>query len=97
MDSNNLLDMLFKKLDKMDDRLDNVDKKLAVYNEQLKIHIEGVNLNREAIQLLDVHTAKEIAPIKKHVHMMEGALKLVGIISLCVGTIIGLIKLIQMV
>jgi hypothetical protein len=81
MDSQNLLDLLFKKLDRVDERLDKVDKNLAVYNEQLKLHIEGVVQNRKAIQKLD----ESMKPLNKHVHMVEGGLKLIGIISLLSG------------
>lgn len=87
--SNNIIDQLFEKIDKLDDRLDSVEKHLAVYNAELKTHIEGVVQNRSFVKKID----QDIQPLKKHVYMVEGGLKLLGILSLLSGLAYSVFKI----
>lgn len=73
------------KLDKVNERLSDIDKNVAVYNEQLKLHIEGTVQNREQLSLLRLKFDSDLAPVKKHIAMVEGVLKFLGIISLLAG------------
>jgi len=73
------VDKLDTKLDKIVDRLGSVDVTLAQQHESLKTHIRRTELLEEAV-----------APIEKHVDMMSGALKLVGILGLIAGILEGL-------
>lgn len=91
------LDKLFEKLDKSNDRLSEIDKTVAVYNEQLKLHIEGTVQNREALRLSQESIAQELSPIKKHVHMVEGGFKLLGICSLVIAIMSGIVKIFGLV
>lgn len=58
------------KLDKIDSRIDNIDITLARQSEILDIHIKRTNLLEEALK-----------PIEKHVAMVNGALKLIGLMA----------------
>ena len=89
------IDLVTNKLEDSNDKLSSMDKNLAIYNEQLKVHIEGTIQNRDAIQLLNNKIEIEISPIKKHVNMIEGGLKLIGLVGVVVGIIEGFLKIIQ--
>lgn len=75
------------KLDKVTDRLSDIDKNVAVYNEQLKLHIEGTVQNREQLHLFRQKLESDLAPVKKHIAMIEGVLKFLGVISLLAGIV----------
>ena len=83
------LDRLEGKLDKLDERLDSIDKILAVYAEQLTYHIKRTDLGDENLKLL----RQEIKPIHKHVVMVEGVLKFIGLLSLVGSLAVTIIKL----
>lgn len=67
---------------KLDDRLDSVDKTLVKQEANLSEHMRRTALLED-----------EIKPLKKHVWMFEGGLKLLGIISLVGGLVGGLLRL----
>jgi hypothetical protein len=75
---------ILDKLDKLDSHLDNVDKTLVRQEAQLAHHIRRTELLEEALQ-----------PIQKHVSMVEGALKFLGVLSVGVGVIVGIITIVQ--
>ena len=79
MDNNTILEKLFDKVESVDKRLDNVDVTLAKQHEQLAEHIKRTAQNET-----------QIKHINRHVYMVEGALKLFGVLSV----ILGLLKLI---
>ncbi len=70
------------KLDRIEQRLNNIDVTLAVNTESLKEHIKRTNLLEAAME-----------PIKAHVNRVDGALRFLGIVSLIVAIVTGLIKL----
>lgn len=71
------MEEISKKLDKMDERLDNIQTLQAVHTEQLKEHMRRSDLLEKRIEQVD----QELKPVEKHVAMVNGALKLVGIIG----------------
>jgi len=73
------VDKLDTKLDKISERLNSVDVTLAQQHESLKIHIRRTELLEEKLE-----------PVEKHVAMMSGALKLVGILGLIAGIFEGI-------
>lgn len=75
------------KLDKVSDRLSDIDKNVAVYNQQLILHIEGTIQNREQLDLFRKKMEADLAPVKKHIAMLEGILKFLGIVSLVAGIV----------
>ena len=64
-------DKIDSKLDKIGDRLGSIDSTLAAQHESLKEHMRRTSLLEE-----------DVKPIKNHVAMIQGALKLIGL--LCV-------------
>lgn len=59
-----------QKLDKIQEDVSEIKTHLAVYNEQLKVHIKRSDL-----------LEKKIAPIEKHVVMVNGVIKFLGILA----------------
>jgi 2C-methyl-D-erythritol 2,4-cyclodiphosphate synthase len=74
MDSNKLLERVLDKVEIIDSRIDNIDITLAKQHEQLVIHIKRTELNEA-----------QIKHINRHVHMVEGALKVFGVLSVILG------------
>lgn len=83
------LEKLDNKLDKTNERLNDIDKTLVKQEASLSEHIRRTEINEEAIGLV----RDEMKPVKKHIYMMEGALKLLGVLSLLVGLLVGVLKL----
>lgn len=79
MDNNQLIERVLDKVEVIDSRIDNIDITLAKQHEQLVIHIKRTELNEA-----------QIKHINRHVYMVEGALKLFGVLSV----VLGLLKLI---
>ena len=74
-----ILIKLDSKVDKISDRLSSVDVTLARQHESLDTHIKRTEILEEKLE-----------PVEKHVAMMNGALKLLGIIGVLVGILEGL-------
>lgn len=85
------LDKLEGKFDSLDARLDSVDKTLVKQEVNLNEHMRRTELAEK--QISDIKT--ELAPIKRHVDMVHGALKLLGILSLAIGAANGIIHLLH--
>lgn len=89
-----LIQELSKKIDsqyvEVDRRLDNIEKVMIVQEINLKTHIQRSD-RLEAI--IDHLKEKEIAPLTIHKNRVEGALKLIGIVSLLVGIAVGIVSL----
>ena len=64
------------KIDKIDQRINNVDVTLAAQHESLKDHIRRTNLLEE-----------QVKPIEKHVNMVNGAIKFIGILGIIAAII----------
>ena len=74
-----ILIKLDSKVDKISERLNSVDVTLAQQHESLDTHIKRTEILEEKLE-----------PVEKHVAMMNGALKLLGIIGVLVGILEGL-------
>lgn len=70
------LNRIEEKLDDTNDHLASIDVTLAAQHVSLKEHIRRTTILEQ-----------EIRPIKKHVDMMNGALKLIGVLALIAGII----------
>lgn len=64
------LDKIENKIDKIQDNISSINSTLAAQHESLKVHIKRTDLLEQQIE-----------PIKKHVAMVHGGLKLLGLIS----------------
>lgn len=71
------MDELFKKLDKLDERLDGISILQAVHTEQLKEHMRRSDLLERRIEQVD----QELKPVERHVAVVNGLMKLVGIVG----------------
>lgn len=81
----------YKDLDK---RLDNIEKVMIVQEVNLKSHMQRSDHLEAIVESLQ---EKEIKPLTRHVAMVEGGIKLIGLIALLLGIITGLVKLFTMV
>lgn len=66
------------KLDKVADRISRIDITLTEQAAVLKDHTRRSTSNEENISLL----RSEFKPLEKHVNMVNGALKLIGVLAL---------------
>lgn len=64
------LERIENKIDKIGDHMSSIDVTLSGQHESLKEHIRRTEL-----------LERELAPIKKHVNMVDGALKMISIIA----------------
>lgn len=81
------MDEILKKLDKMDSTLDSIQILQAVHTEQLTEHMRRSDLLERRIEQVD----EELKPVEKHVTMVNGVVKFIGI----VGTISAIILAIK--
>ena len=80
------MEEISKKLDKLDERLDTIQTMQAVHTEQLKEHMRRSDLLEKRIEQVD----QELKPVEKHVAMVNGALKLIGVLGTIVAILLGL-------
>lgn len=71
------LDRIHSTLETIRDRLSDMNITIAKQEENLKEHMRRTDQNENMIKSLET----SIEPIKKHVSMVEGALKLVGLVA----------------
>lgn len=81
------MEEISKRFDKVDERLIAIQTLQAVHGEQLKEHMRRSDLLEKRIEQVD----KELKPVEKHVAMMQGALKFIGLL----GTIAALLLAIK--
>lgn len=74
----------------VDTRLDNIEKILVVQETNLQIHMKRSDNLEKLVQTLQ---EKDIQPLRKHVNMVEGALKFIGLFGLAVSIFVSLFKL----
>ena len=87
MELSKKLDLALKDLKHEIEKIHILDQR---QNEMLDEHIQRSN-NLETI--IESLKSVEISPIKKHVHMVEGGMKLLGLIALLLGIAGGVFKL----
>ncbi len=88
-----ILTDLYKKVENVDQRLISIDKTLDRNTTQLEVHIKRSDQLEAIVTSLKDKTEAELKPITKHVNMIEGALKLLGVLSVVIGLMSGLAKL----
>lgn len=76
------------KVDKIEEHLSKIDITLAKQHEQLREHIRRTELNETAVERI----TETLIPINKHVNMLEGALKFLGILSIIAGILSAFFK-----
>lgn len=86
---NTKLDKIDNKIDKIEEHLGRIDVTLGKQHEQLREHIRRTELNETAIEKI----TETLIPINKHVNMLEGGLKFIGILSLVAGIILTIFQL----
>ena len=79
-----------RKLEKVGSHLNSIDKTLIKQEANLEKHMMRTEQNETMIQMI----AEAIKPVTKHVSQMEGAFKLLGVISLLGGIILTIAKVI---
>lgn len=68
------LERIEVKIDDVSDRIGSIDATLAAQHVSLELHIKRTNLLEE-----------KLAPVERHVAMLNGALKLLGILAVLGG------------
>ena len=84
---------LYKKVENVDQRLTSIDKTLDRNTTQLEMHMKRSDQLESIVDVLKTKTETELAPLKRHMNMIEGALKLLGVTSILIGLLSGLAKL----
>lgn len=75
-----------KKIDKLDQHLSSIDITLAKQSVILDEHVKRTNLLEE-----------RITPIERHVSMINGALKFLGILAVIIGIAVGIEQLMGLI
>lgn len=92
-DIHSKLDKLDAKLDRLDQRLDDMGLVQVGQASDLKNHIWRTELLEESVAIL----REESEPIKKHVQMLHGVMKFVGVVATLVGLGAGVIKIFEFI
>jgi hypothetical protein len=85
------LDKIEEKLDKVEEKLSNIDVTLAKQEVNLAEHMRRTELNEIAVEKI----RETLVPINKHVNMLEGVFKFFGLMSILLGVVVSLIKIIS--
>lgn len=84
---------IFNTLDKIQEDISDLKIVSVKQEENLKEHIRRTELAEENIALL----RKEVEPVKHHVAVINGALKVIGFISVIIGTFAGIFQIINII
>lgn len=85
-----LRDRIEKNHEETDYRLDNIEKVMLIQENNLEKHMQRSEHLENIVETLQ---QKDLKPIMKHVAMVEGALKLLGILGILVSIFGAVIKL----
>lgn len=77
----------------LDLRLDNVEKVMIAQEINLKEHMRRTDALEDLVRTIQ---DKELKPLHRHVAMVDGGIKLIGIVSLVVGVILGFSKILSL-
>lgn len=80
---NNMDYKMDQKLDKIIDRMNNIDVTLGKQSVILEEHVKRTNLLESKLQ-----------PVEKHVIMVNGVMKFLGLVAIFLGIIEGFVKII---
>lgn len=87
-----LMKLIITKIDTLDSKLDKTNEKIHGIDITLVRNTESLEEHMRRTELLE----KDIQPIKRHVHMLEGGLKLFGVLSLISSLIYGIYRLLTL-
>ena len=87
---NKLNDKIDSQNSQIDSRLDNIEKVMIAQEINLKAHMQRSNHLETIVEALK---ESDLKPIQKHISMVEGVFKFIGLISLLIGIISSFIKL----
>lgn len=80
-------------LKEIDKRLGSIDVTLIKQEANLDKHMMRTEQNEKLIEII----YNDMKPVKRHVAQIEGGLKFVGVASLVIGIILGLIKIFEII
>lgn len=89
MDKKDLLEIVFDKQEHIANELAEIKVITAKQEENLRHHMYRTQIAEENIELL----RGEMKPVQDHVRIVEASLKILGLISLIVGLITGVIEI----
>lgn len=78
----------------VDSRLIEIDKTLVKQEVNLQQHMQRSEHLEGIIESME---DKDLKPLRRHVAMMEGALKLIGVIGIVVGILAGIFKILDLI
>jgi hypothetical protein len=82
---------IYEVLDKISEDISELKITTAKQEENLKEHIRRTELAEENLQML----RQEIEPLKQHVIAINGVLKIIGLISVIIGSGAGFLQIAQ--
>jgi chromosome segregation ATPase len=88
-----IMQNLSEKLDKLDERLDSVDKTLIKQEANLAEHIRRTEIAE--MNISDIQD--QFKPVQRHINMVEGSIKFIGLISLAVGIAVGVLQVLKII
>lgn len=78
----------------LDKRLDNIEKVMIAQEINLKDHMRRSDHLETMVQSIQ---ERDLKPIQKHVHMVEGVFKFLGLLATVVGIAGGIAKLLGLI
>jgi hypothetical protein len=84
---------IYEVLDKISEDISDLKVTTAKQEENIKEHIRRTEIAEENLDLI----RKEIEPLKEHVIVINGFLKIVGAISVIVGSVAGMIRIFDII
>lgn len=75
-----------------DDKLNDVEKVLIVQETNLKQHMQRSQHLESIVEKME---EKDLKPLRHHVAMVEGAMKLIGVVAVLVGIFAGVVKILS--
>ena len=84
---------IYEVLDKISEDISDLKVTSAKQEENIKEHIRRTEIAEENLDLI----RKEIEPLKEHVIVINGFLKIVGAISVIVGSVAGMIRIFDII
>lgn len=85
------IDRIETKLDNISKDVASIDKTLAQQHVSLQEHMRRTALAEESIKLI----REDMKPVKAHINRLEGVVKAVGLASILLSIVLGLLKIFQ--
>lgn len=87
------VDKLHSKVDEVNDKLSDINVTLNRNTDSLELHMKRSDNLEVMLKHQELSFEAQIEPIKKHVNMVKGALKFIGLVS----TLLGILKLFELI